>query len=152
MGATEFDIQLHNFNKSIMTGFILVAQNVPVQKWASGSRKVSFSFSLTCQWNTGVLGATTGKLSNYCVFTRWRKRNRAALATSSALDARPVAREPSLQTVNLRALYSCDRVNMEESLLCLSPILWRPVTDSLCCSWTLKAERSTTRYASALGR
>ncbi|KAJ9107666.1 hypothetical protein QFC21_001126 [Naganishia friedmannii] len=27
LGISEFDMQLHNFNKSIMTGFLLVAQN-----------------------------------------------------------------------------------------------------------------------------
>lgn len=41
LGITEFDIQLHNFNKSVMVGFLQLAQNVPVQKWASGSKKVS---------------------------------------------------------------------------------------------------------------
>lgn len=41
LGITEFDIQLHNFNKSLMLGFLQLAQNVPVQKWASGSKKVS---------------------------------------------------------------------------------------------------------------
>ncbi|KAJ9115924.1 hypothetical protein QFC22_005067 [Naganishia vaughanmartiniae] len=45
LGITEFDMQLHNFNKSIMTGFLLVAQNVPVQKWASGSKKTLVSFT-----------------------------------------------------------------------------------------------------------
>ncbi|KAJ9108562.1 hypothetical protein QFC19_002278 [Naganishia cerealis] len=46
LGIAEFDIQLHNFNKSIMTGFLLIAQNVPVKKWASGSKKVSFDLCL----------------------------------------------------------------------------------------------------------
>lgn len=41
LGIKEFDIQLHNFNKSVMVGFLQLAQNVPVQKWASGSKKVS---------------------------------------------------------------------------------------------------------------
>lgn len=40
IGITEFDIQLHNFNKSIMVGFLPLAQNVPVKKWASGTKKV----------------------------------------------------------------------------------------------------------------
>jgi hypothetical protein len=39
-GITEFDIQLHCYNKSIMVGFLPIAQNVPVKKWTSGSKKV----------------------------------------------------------------------------------------------------------------
>ncbi|KAJ9121408.1 hypothetical protein QFC24_004746 [Naganishia onofrii] len=46
LGISEFDLQLHNFNKSIMTGFLLVAQNVPVKKWASGSRKGQYGGEL----------------------------------------------------------------------------------------------------------
>lgn len=40
IGITEFDIQLHNFNKSIMVGFLPLAQNVPIKKWTSGTKKV----------------------------------------------------------------------------------------------------------------
>ncbi|KAJ9108030.1 hypothetical protein QFC20_003599 [Naganishia adeliensis] len=47
LGITEFDIQLHNFNKSVMVGFLQLAQNVPVQKWASGSKKGQYGGELS---------------------------------------------------------------------------------------------------------
>ncbi|KAI5451140.1 hypothetical protein NCC49_002016 [Naganishia albida] len=46
LGIKEFDIQLHNFNKSVMVGFLQLAQNVPVQKWASGSKKGQYGGQL----------------------------------------------------------------------------------------------------------
>lgn len=38
-GVTAFDIQLHNFNKTIMRGFIPVAQRVPLKRFESGTKK-----------------------------------------------------------------------------------------------------------------
>ncbi|GHJ90189.1 hypothetical protein NliqN6_6591 [Naganishia liquefaciens] len=46
IGITEFDIQLHNFNKTIMVGFLPIAQNVPVKKWTSGSKKGQYGGSI----------------------------------------------------------------------------------------------------------
>lgn len=34
-----FDIQLHNSNKTVMEGFVPIAQQVPLKKWTSGSNK-----------------------------------------------------------------------------------------------------------------
>ncbi|WVR06207.1 hypothetical protein IAU60_003237 [Kwoniella sp. DSM 27419] len=37
-GIDSFDIQLHNFNKSVMIGFVPVALRVPMEKLSSGSK------------------------------------------------------------------------------------------------------------------
>ncbi|KAH8083234.1 hypothetical protein HD553DRAFT_285905 [Filobasidium floriforme] len=60
-GVSTFDIQLHNPNKTILNGFLPLAQRVPLKKFTSGSRKGQFGGELGIDLDaTAGLGGMVG--------------------------------------------------------------------------------------------